>query len=262
MFRMTLACIAIGATAMQTLPAQQAAAAQVAAVRAVEGTVADPEGTPVARATIALRVGDSITSQVTADDNGRFRFQEVTATSATLSVRRLGFRPRNVKIAADAYGKFAPVFVTLEPAAVRLAGALVEDDSTGAPLSAGMRGFEQRRQTNHFGHYLDEDDIARMHPHYMSDALRAVPGVRIRPDRRHGNDVRIGSCGGGSDFSSKAGPLVWVDGMRMIGAELDDVVRPENVAGIEVYNALVGVPGEYFDRSASCGTILVWTKDR
>ena len=50
--------------------------------------------------------------------------------------------------------------------------------------------------------------------------------------------------------------------MRARGAELDDVTRGGDVAAIEVYSSTAGVPAQYTDRSATCGTMLVWLKDR
>ena len=32
------------------------------------------------------------------------------------------------------------------------------------------------------------------------------------------------------------------------------------VAAMEVYYSFAGVPSRYFDRTATCGTILVWLK--
>ena len=55
-------------------------------------------------------------------------------------------------------------------------------------------------------------------------------------------------------------PLVWVDGVRVPGAQLDEVAPPEDVAGIEIYNSFAGIPARYFDRTATCGTILVWLR--
>lgn len=48
----------------------------------------------------------------------------------------------------------------------------------------------------------------------------------------------------------------------MAGAELDEVVQRADVAGIEVYSALAGIPAQFLDRTAVCGTILVWTRNR
>jgi hypothetical protein len=50
--------------------------------------------------------------------------------------------------------------------------------------------------------------------------------------------------------------------VRLPGAEIDEVTQGPDIAGIEVYTAFAGVPAQFFDRTAVCGTILVWTKHR
>lgn len=79
-----------------------------------------------------------------------------------------------------------------------------------------------------------------------------MPGVVVRPASRIGNDVKIRGCA----------PLVWIDGMRAKGAQIDEVTHGTDVAAIEVYESQAGVPAQFTDRSATCGTILIWLKDR
>jgi hypothetical protein len=51
--------------------------------------------------------------------------------------------------------------------------------------------------------------------------------------------------------------------MRAPGAELDDVARPSDVAGMEIYPSNAGLPPEYQDRNnRMCGAIIVWTKNQ
>ena len=57
--------------------------------------------------------------------------------------------------------------------------------------------------------------------------------------------------------------MLWVDGQRVPGAELDEVVPPDDIAGIEFYTSMAGVPAQYLERqNRACGTLLVWTKKR
>jgi hypothetical protein len=57
--------------------------------------------------------------------------------------------------------------------------------------------------------------------------------------------------------------MVWVDGMRAPGAELDDVARPGDIAGMEVYASNAGLPAEYQERNnRMCGAIMIWTKNQ
>lgn len=113
-----------------------------------------------------------------------------------------------------------------------------------------MRDFDRRSASNKLGYFLNEQQIQAAHPQYTSDALRRVPGIVVLPGRGIGNTVRIRGCA----------PLIWVDGQRAPGVELDEVTHGNDVAGLEVYRSLAGVPAEFTDRSATCGTILVWLK--
>ena len=113
-----------------------------------------------------------------------------------------------------------------------------------------LRDFDRRSTSNKLGYFLNEQQIQASHPQYTSDALRRVPGIVVLPARGIGNAVRIRGCA----------PLIWVDGQRAPGVELDEVTHGSDVAAMEVYRSLAGVPAEFTDRSAICGTILVWLK--
>jgi hypothetical protein len=82
--------------------------------------------------------------------------------------------------------------------------------------------------------------------------LRPVRSISILPSRRIGNLVRIRGCA----------PLLWVDGVRLPGAELDEVVQPADIAAMEIYASFAGIPAQFFDRTATCGTLVVWTRSR
>lgn len=57
--------------------------------------------------------------------------------------------------------------------------------------------------------------------------------------------------------------MIWLDGMRVPNAELDDIANPMDIGGIEIYTSWSALPGEYMDRDgAGCGAIVVWTKSR
>jgi hypothetical protein len=216
----------------------------------VTGTVADPDGNPIAEAEVSVVDHDIASRFVRSDENGRFRIEAFTHDTATLRVRHFGFHARiiPVRIARD---RTTTLFVKLEQATNTLDPVRVEGEGADE-MSMRLKEFYARAGTNHFGHFIDEQTLDDLRPTHTSDALRTIPGVVIRPSRRIGNQVRIRGCA----------PLVWVDGLRAPGAELDDVTSGTDVAAIEVYNSLAGVPAQYTDRTATCGTILVWLKTR
>ena len=233
------------AGAQQTL---DSAASHV--IYAVSGTVVDQQGNTLGGAEVALIDREVATRLVHSDDRGRFRFDSLARDTGTIRVKRLGFRSRTMGLAISG-PRPASIFVALEPASTSLAAVEV-DESAPEYGSDQLAEFYARVKTNKMGHYLDEEQLAALHPEYTSEALRAVPGIVVRPARRIGNTVRIRGCA----------PMIWVDGLRAPNAELDEVTHGADVAAIEVYSSIAGVPAQYTDRSATCGTILVWLKVR
>ncbi len=218
--------------------------------RALAGTVANREGTPLAGAEVAAIEHDSTIQRSVSDESGHFHLDQLPAGTIHLRVRHIGFETRNLAVDQAADGPAPALFVKLDPVVAVLDGMAVsatEPDS----LSPQLREFYSRANASHFGFYIDEKRLNDLRPEFASDALRTVPGVVVRP-ARIGNDVRIRGCA----------PLVWIDGMRAKGAQVDEVTHGTDVAAIEVYESLAGVPAQYTDRSATCGTILIWTRTR
>jgi hypothetical protein len=266
------AVVALGGSVARgaTQPAVASAAA-VAATYTVTGTVVNQEGTTLADAEVSLLQHDSVTRRVRTDANGRFRVEGLTEASNVFRVRRLGYHAKTISVHIVTADRMANVFVTLDPSVASLDPMRVVDDEDDymPPLDARLEGFYKRAQSNSFGRYITEAMIEKAHPQWVSELMRTLPGVMVRPNKatpdsrsRFGNTVRFRNCGVQWQSSEKVGPLVWVDGVRMPGAELDDVTQGNDVAAIEVYPSLAGIPAQFFDRSAVCGTILVWTKAR
>lgn len=252
-------CALAASVAAQPLAPQ----APVAAGYSVTGTVADGEGNPVVDAEVALIEHDSVTRFVRTDVAGKFSISELTQATLTFRVRRLGFRAKIVPVQITRADRSAVVFVKLEQSVASLDPVrVVDDDGDSTFPDARLEAFYKRSQTNSFGRFITEAMIEKAHPQHVSDLMRTLPGVVIRPTRKIGNTVRFRNCGVQRESPETVGPLVWVDGVRMPGAELDEVAQGNDVAAIEVYPALAGIPAQYFDRSAVCGTILVWTKNR
>ena len=252
-----LLCVAVVQAQGKQLVRQVAAAEY-----ALSGTIADADGNPVSNAQIELMESDKVARTTRSDVNGRFTLDAISHPSVVLRVRRLGFDPRTVSVQITAADHHGTVFVKLDPHAATLNGVRIEDeDSTDAP-EFRLAGFWDRERTNSFGHYVNPDQIAKMHAQYPSQTLRGIPGILIKPSRRIGNIVRLRECGVPGESPETTGPLIWIDGVRMPGAELDEAILGSDVAAIEVYSSFAGIPAQYFDRSAVCGTILVWTKSK
>lgn len=129
--------------------------------------------------------------------------------------------------------------------------SVIAVDTADDAASANLRAFYARERAGGMGYYIDEQRMDALQPATASEALRVVPGVvLVHPARALGTQVRIRGCA----------PLIWIDGQRVVGAELDEVARAADVAAMEVYSSQAGVPAAYADRTATCGTILVWSR--
>ena len=229
-------------------PTSEMASAAVAS--RVSGIVVDSGGLAVALADVRVTTPDGRRFASSSDETGRFHLSGVPAGRATLHVRRLGFLPYAQQIVVPAMDTVAGMRILLSAAAAQLTGIEVSDsrDETDPALA----GFYARRRSNNFGHFLDRAQIEATHAQRASEALRTVPGVLVQPSRRVGNVVRVRNCR----------PTVWLDGVRLPGAELDEVTMVDDVAAVEIYKSLAGLPQQFIDRTNPCGAILVWSRTR
>jgi hypothetical protein len=230
----------------------------------VAGSVADRDGNPIASVEVTLIVNDSAARFVLSDQHGRFELTGLTTPTLLLRVRRLGYQPQVLTVQVTKPGRTANVDITMEPSVTSLNPVVIDDHAPARERpNPRLVGFNERVAKNSFGHYVTEEMLAKLRPQHASDALRTVPGVVVRQvSGRIGNIVRLRGCGVKGMSSDRVGPLVWVDGVRLPGAEIDEITQGMDIAGIEVYNSFAGIPAQYLDRTAVCGTILVWTKNR
>ncbi len=220
------------------------------ATYSIRGVVADASGTPLEGVEIMLvrdsssAVAKSLTRSAA---DGSFTFDGLHRGPFYMRARRLGFRLMVVQIRPDTLTSRKPFRIALQSTPVELASVEVEARSTQA-----MKDFDERRRKRGTGRFIDRAEILRQKPSFTSDMLLSFPGMSVRPGRI-GNSVRVRGCK----------PSVWIDGVQAQGAELDDVTRPSDVDGIEIYSSWAGVPPQFGDRGGrSCGAILVWTRIR
>lgn len=223
--------------------------AQAATHYRLSGTVTGLDGAAVADAevTIVLPKGERA---IRSDTAGKFVATDLPVAMVTVKVRHLGYNPKSVDVTIKGGDNSSSIIVELEPNPAELNAVSVQ--AKGDVPDESLREFYARKSTNSFGRYFDAADIGKRRPQFVSEMLRQVPGVTISASTRLGNTVRIRGCE----------PLVWVDGVRIPKTQVDEVATPTDVAAIEVYSSFAGIPAQFFDRTATCGTILVWSKTR
>lgn len=212
----------------------------------VSGIVRDVGGAPIPDVEIGIVRGERLQQFVTTTPDGKFLFSGVSAGVVPLRIRRLGYAIQFLEV--DSRETSAS---RLEIVLKEVAGTL--DEVMIPAHETRLRGFYDRRQQRAtFGRFLDQDEIHRLGARYSSDLFRSVPGVSVGTGSGGGNTIRIRGCQ----------PMVWMDGQRVYGAELDEVIQPGEIAAIEFYPSNAGVPAQFLERgNRLCGAVLVWTRN-
>ena len=210
----------------------------------VSGIVRDHSGVPVSDVEVGVIRGDRLQQFFITAADGKFLISGVAAGVVPLRVRRLGYAMQFLDVDAR-----NPAAAALEIVLRTVPSEL--DEVTIAADEGRLREFYQRKeQRGTFGRFLDAAEIRRLGPTNSSDLFRTVPGIVIR-SASGGNTIRIRGCQ----------PMVWLDGQRVLGAELDEVIQPSEIAAIEFYPSNAGIPAQYLERgNRLCGLVLVWTR--
>jgi hypothetical protein len=213
----------------------------------VVGIVVDEGKAPIPSAELALMRQGEPSRTVRSGTDGRFSFTNVRPGPIALTVRRLGYKATSVDVDMSPAGVAPPVEIALEEVASDIDMVVVEGSK------GHLKEFYEHKATNNFGKFFERKDIERLARSYASEVLRTVPGAQLEASERTGNHVLLRGCK----------PIVWVDGMRAVGAELDELARPSDLAGMEVYPSWAGLPIQYQDRdNRMCGVIVVWTRSQ
>jgi hypothetical protein len=227
------------------------------ALGSLAGTVATPDGNPLALALVSV-AGTKATA-LTGADGG---FHLALAPGAFLvHVRMTGYGSVLLPVEVRR-GETTEVRVTLVIAPVPLAP--VEVEAARVPLPA-MRGFEERRAHGN-GHFFNRREIDRIQPRVFTDVLRRVPGIQVQPmtgPSGAGEVVRMSRTIGVT--GTRACPvLYYVNGtpFPVTGdVPINHYIAPEDIEAIEVYSGMSQIPPAFNSslHNARCGVILIWT---
>jgi len=232
-------------------PLASAASSPGASLRAgnaiLTGRVLDPNGAgmPGARAAVS---GDSAFALT--DAQGRFALRNLRSGTRALSVRRLGFEPAEVAVSLHARSA-TDVTVRLQKFVVVLDTVRIV-----ALEERGLNrvGFSRRKETG-AGYYLTPEQIARQRAYDLPSLVAMAP--MLRRDYSGGKPHVTGRPSG----TGNGCVTWWLDGDTWIGGDIEDFIRPNEVAAVEVYSANF-VPAQFRRPFQNCETIIIWTKQK
>ena len=208
--------------------------------------MADSSGDPLAAADVAINALHRLTRT---DDRGRFSLTDLPLGEVELSVRRLGYAPKSVHVKVNAAANDSTL-ITLSELPDVLAGV------TATALRARLE-IEQfyRRRARGPGTFFTRDEIEDRHAINTSDVLRMAPGVQVVRTAA-GNGIRFTSSAARRNCS----PLIWLDGQKAPGMEIDQI-PVSDIEGIELYQGASTTPVQFSQSTTTtCGTIVVWTR--
>jgi hypothetical protein len=116
-----------------------------------------------------------------------------------------------------------------------------------------LEDFLERRDRG-LGQFYTRDEIMRRGIVQLSQLLMTISSVRVRPNPRPGRSPMIEGRG-----ACKA--EVFVNGVRVPDgdSDVDALVRPQDILGLEVHDQVNGVPAA-FGSVSNCLVVGVWTR--
>ena len=190
------------------------------------------------------------------DDRGAFSISGAPRGTQTLLIRAVGYAPEQQTI--ELIGDES---LSLAISLTNLRSVLDTMRITAKQVYArDGSGFERRRKSG-FGKFLDTTDVQRYRPFETTHLLEQVVGVRVVGSGLNQRILmdNIGPCE----------PTIFIDGMaipNLSGADLNMIVPPEEVVGMEIYTSAATAPAQFkgittLSRAGKgCGSIIVWTK--
>lgn len=231
-----------------TVPGSQGGAQVQGTSVTVSGFVRDTLGLAIIGVSLTIE-GTSRT--VVSGEDGAYLIGGIAPGDLRLRARRLGFRPTVMDLEVGAGGladvviELTPLVQELEPVAVLARREAYE---------SRLAGFYERQERK-VGHFISRERLERTNSFSMTDILRDVPGVKIRPIGTILKAVRI--------RGASCPPLVFIDGAPATAGEFDlETIDLGMVEGIEVYSGSATVPAEFagprnLDR---CGVVAIWSR--
>ncbi len=188
------------------------------------------------------------------NEKGDFSMRNLPSGSHVLLARHLGFGAETVPVDLSSH---EPRQVTIKlPKFVAIMDPVLVTARRVASLD--KVGFSQRKRSGQ-GYYLGPEQIQRMHPNYLTDILRTVPGLRVNytPNGEVITPSRgISSLLGGGCVQYFVDDMPWQSAMP---GDINLFVNGNEVVGVEVYSG-PGTPAQYTRGMQDCTTVVLWTK--
>lgn len=137
------------------------------------------------------------------------------------------------------------------------------------PHARDRWGFEFRRKYRPYAVFLERSDTRLKTAAFLSRVLRAYTGITVELDRYGGALLYMRESSILRKFNGlvrNCGPRVVLDGMTIheggpgAPAPIDELVRADQIAALEIYRSGAEVPIEFKFGPDTCGAVVIWTR--
>jgi hypothetical protein len=184
------------------------------------------------------------------NEKGEFTMRNLPSGSRVLLARHLGFAAQDVDVDLSSREEKRvtiklPKFVAvMDPVLVTARRSVALD----------RVGFNQRRKSGQ-GYYIGPERLENMHPMYITDILRQVPGLRVNYTPE--GDVVTSARGvGGGCVQYYLDDMPFLETMP---GDINHFVTGGEVVAVEVYQGY-SAPAQYTRGGAPCISIVMWTR--
>jgi hypothetical protein len=169
-----------------------------------------------------------------------------------LHVRRLGFIPFSLIFDE---GTFPDTMRVVLPELI----VEVDGMKISALLHPFVEGFDRRRRQG-AGAFITPRQVEDRRPSVASDLFRQQPMVRLVKLQGGATGLRFPGILSIRRSAEDCVPMLWLDGQRAPGLEIDDI-RAGDILAVEIYRGASVVPSEFATGGRTqCGAIVFWTK--
>jgi Carboxypeptidase regulatory-like domain/TonB-dependent Receptor Plug Domain len=228
--------------------------AQASKTGTLTGTVLDEKGVPVPNVEVAV---SKVARTTRTDSAGKYILALLPVGSYDVAFRRVSYAPMVFTLDISP-GDTTDAEVKMNAVPQPMTRVIVEDRLSNARLE----GFETRKKIG-IGHYVTRAEIEARNPLQLTDIVRTIPGMDVRPDGRGvgRSTLRFTRASGKGRGGSDCPPTYFIDGTMAIGYNLDDM-PVSDVEAIELYSGLSSLPSEFAKArpNLACGTVVIWTR--
>ena len=206
------------------------------------------EGNPTNAGSRVELVGTGVVAMT--NEKGEFTMRNLPSGSNVLLARHLGFGAETVPIDLSSR---QPKRVTIKlPKFLAIMDPVLVIARKSAALD--KVGFNRRKRSG-FGYYIGPERLENMHPNYLTDILRQVPGLRVN----YGPEGEVVSSSRGF---GRGCVQYWVDDIQWQSfspGDINNFVTGREVVAVEVYQNAT-TPAQYMRAGGNCTTIVLWTR--